>query len=47
MYFATLTIQEKYTDIIALFLNKHDTLWDAPQAVLQHMHDDDERKSLL
>ena len=47
MYLAALTMQEKYTDTIALFLNKHKTMWDPPQAVWQDTHDDDERKSRL
>ena len=47
MYLAALTMQEKYTDTIAFFLNKHKTMWDPPQAARQDTHEDDERKSLL
>ena len=47
MYLAALTMQEKYTDTIAFFRNKHKPMGAPPQAVWQDTHDDDERKSLL
>ena len=46
MYLAALTMQEKYTDTIALFLNKHKTMWDPPQEVWQYTLDHDDGNNL-
>ena len=47
MYLAALTMQEKYTDTIALFLNKHKTMCDTPQAVWLHTLAADEGTGLM